>query len=75
MLDARETVDNFIQVRATLRGVTPYVLVWIFYVGVTREFSSMKDARELSKWLMSELSLMGCPLGLIYSIVRHYMRI
>jgi hypothetical protein len=32
VLDARETVDNFIQVRAALRGVTPYVLVWIFYV-------------------------------------------
>jgi hypothetical protein len=32
VLDARETVDNFIQVQAALRGVTPYVLVWIFYV-------------------------------------------
>jgi hypothetical protein len=32
VLDARETVDNLVQVRATLRCVTPYVLVWIFYV-------------------------------------------
>jgi hypothetical protein len=29
--DARETVDNLVHVRATLRCVTPYVLVWIFY--------------------------------------------
>jgi hypothetical protein len=29
---ARETVDNFVQVRAALRCVTPYVLVWIFCV-------------------------------------------
>jgi hypothetical protein len=27
VLDARETVDNFIQVRAAYRGVTPYFLV------------------------------------------------
>jgi hypothetical protein len=32
VLDARETVDNFIQVRAASRGITPYFLVWIFYV-------------------------------------------
>jgi hypothetical protein len=31
VLDARETVDNFAQVRTALRRVTPYVLVWIFY--------------------------------------------
>jgi hypothetical protein len=30
--DARETVDNLVQVRAALRCVIPYVLVWIFYV-------------------------------------------
>jgi hypothetical protein len=30
VLGARETMDNFIQVRATWRGVTPYFLVWIF---------------------------------------------
>jgi hypothetical protein len=28
--DARETIDNFLQVQATLRCVTPYFLVWIF---------------------------------------------
>jgi hypothetical protein len=32
MPDARETVDNLVQVRAALRCVTPYVLVWVFYV-------------------------------------------
>jgi hypothetical protein len=32
VLDARETADNLVQVRAALRCVTPYVLVWIFYV-------------------------------------------
>jgi hypothetical protein len=30
--DARETVHNLVQVWAALRCVTPYVLVWIFYV-------------------------------------------
>jgi hypothetical protein len=42
---------------------------------VTGEFSSMRDTRELSRWLMSELSFEGVPLGLIYSTVGHYMRI
>jgi hypothetical protein len=32
MLDARETVDNGLQVRAALRCVTPYVLSRVFYV-------------------------------------------
>jgi hypothetical protein len=27
--DARETVDNFVQVRAGLRHVIPYVLAWM----------------------------------------------
>jgi hypothetical protein len=30
--DAREKADNFLQVRAALRCVTPYFLVGIFYV-------------------------------------------
>jgi hypothetical protein len=30
--NARETVDNLVHVRAALRCVIPYVLVWIFYV-------------------------------------------
>jgi hypothetical protein len=35
----------------------------------------MRDARELSRWLSSsEMFLRGCPLGLIYSTVGHYMR-
>jgi hypothetical protein len=32
VLDARETVDNFVQVRAALRRVIPYVLAWILCV-------------------------------------------
>jgi hypothetical protein len=32
VLDAREAVDNFIQVQAAQRGITHYFLVWIFYV-------------------------------------------
>jgi hypothetical protein len=35
--DARETVGDFLQVRAALRCVTPYILVWIFMWWVTRE--------------------------------------
>jgi hypothetical protein len=35
----------------------------------------LKDARELSRWLSSDMFLRGCPLGLIYSTVGHYMRI
>jgi hypothetical protein len=31
----------------------------------------MENARELSVWLMNDLFLMGCPLGLIYLIVGH----
>jgi hypothetical protein len=58
---ARETVDNFIQVRAALRGVTPYFLVWIFMWWVTGESSSMEKAKELSRWLMNDLEMMGVP--------------
>jgi elongation factor P hydroxylase len=32
MPDARETVDNLVQVQVALRCVTPYVLMWIFCV-------------------------------------------
>jgi hypothetical protein len=35
----------------------------------------MRDAREQSRWLSSEMFLRGGPLGLIYSIVGRYMRI
>jgi hypothetical protein len=39
---------------------------------VRGEFSSMRDTRELSRRLMSEL-FDGVPLGLIYSTVGRYM--
>jgi hypothetical protein len=36
----------------------------------------MEKANELSRWLMSDFSsLMGYPLGLIYSTMGHYMRV
>jgi hypothetical protein len=73
--DARETVDSLLQVRAALRCVTPYFLVWIFMWWVTREFSCMEKANELSRCLMNDLEMMGDPLGLIYSTVGHYMRV
>jgi hypothetical protein len=73
--DARETLDIFLQVRAALRYVTPYFLVWIFMWWVTREFSSMEKANELSRRLMNDLEMMGDPLGLIYSTMGHYMHV
>jgi hypothetical protein len=73
--DARETVDSFLQVRAALRCVTLYILVWIFMWWVIREFSSMEKANELSRRLMNDLAMMGYPLGLIYSTVGRYMRV
>jgi hypothetical protein len=75
VLGARETRDNFLQVRAAWRGVIPYFLVWIFMWWVTGGFSSVKNAREWRRWLMNDLSLMGCPIGLIYPTVGHYMRV
>jgi hypothetical protein len=42
---------------------------------VTGEFSSMENAKELSRWLMNDLSFDGVPLGLIYPTVGHYMRV
>jgi hypothetical protein len=73
--DARETSDNFLQVRTALRDVTPYFLVWIFMWWVTGEFSSMENARELSRWLMNDLPFDGVPPRLIYPAVGHYMRV
>jgi hypothetical protein len=70
--DARETIGDFLHVRAALRCVTPYLLVWILMWWVTREVSNMEKASELSRWSMN---LMGYPLGLIYLTVGHYMRV
>jgi hypothetical protein len=44
---------------------------------ITREFSSTEDARESGEWLMSKMKMIlkGCPLGLLYSTMGHYMRI
>jgi hypothetical protein len=61
VLDARETIDNFLQVRAAWRGVIPYFLVWIFMWWIAGKFSSMKDAREWSRWLMNDLLFDGVP--------------
>jgi hypothetical protein len=73
--DARKTVGNFLQVRAALRCVIPYFLVWIFMWWVTKEFPGMEKASKLSRWLMNDLEMMGYPLGLIYLTVGHYMRV
>jgi hypothetical protein len=35
----------------------------------------MMDAREWNRWLMSDLSFDGVPLGLIYSTKGRYMRV
>jgi hypothetical protein len=35
----------------------------------------MENAKELSRWLMNDLSFDGVPLGLIYPTVGHYMRV
>jgi hypothetical protein len=35
----------------------------------------MRDTRESSRRLMSEMSLRGCPIGLIYLTVGRYMQI
>jgi hypothetical protein len=75
VLGTRETIDNFLQVRASWRGVIPYFLVWIFMWWVTGGFSSMKDAREQNRWLMNDHSFDGVPLGLIYPTVGHYMHV
>jgi hypothetical protein len=41
---------------------------------VIGEFSSTRDARELSGWLMNKRYVLeGVPLGLIYSTVGRYM--
>jgi hypothetical protein len=53
----------------------PYFLVRIFMWWVTREISSMEKASELSRRSMNDLEMMGCPLGLIYPTVGHYMRV
>jgi hypothetical protein len=37
VLDTREIVDSFVQVRAALRCVTPYVLAWILCVMCYKE--------------------------------------
>jgi hypothetical protein len=58
---AQETIDNFLQVWADLKGVTPYFLVWIFMWWVTGGFSSIENARELSRWLMNDLPFDGMP--------------
>jgi hypothetical protein len=45
------------------------------YVVGYRGFSSVKDAREMSRWLMSDLFFDAVPPRLIYSTVGRYMRV
>jgi hypothetical protein len=75
VLDARETVDNCVQVRAALRCVTPTSWCEYFMWWVTRRFSSSGNVESRCGWLsnMRSIVLKGCPLGLIYSTVGHYM--
>jgi hypothetical protein len=40
---------------------------------ITRRLSSVEDVREPGGWLSNEMLSRGCPLGLIYSTVGHYM--
>jgi hypothetical protein len=43
---------------------------------VTKRFSSIGNVESWCGWLSNEVDrLEGVPLGLIYSIVGHYMRI
>jgi hypothetical protein len=35
----------------------------------------MEETSELRRWLMSDLEMKGYSLGLIYSVVGHYMRV
>jgi hypothetical protein len=42
MRDARETIDDFLQVWAAWRGIIPYFLVRIFMWWVTRGISGME---------------------------------
>jgi hypothetical protein len=40
---------------------------------ITGRLSGVEDVREPSGWLSSEMLSRGCPLGLIYSTVGHYI--
>jgi hypothetical protein len=72
--DARETVDDLIQVRATWRCVIPYILEWIFYVVDYKRILQYKEYQKSSEWLKGEICpLKGCSVGLIYSTVELYM--
>jgi hypothetical protein len=42
---------------------------------VTKEISSIEETNELRRWLMSDIEMMGYPLGLIYLTMGHYMRV
>jgi hypothetical protein len=59
--------DDFLQVRATLRGVIPYFLGWICMCGVLQVASI--------EWRKAnEMIMMGFPLGLIYTTVGYSLR-
>jgi hypothetical protein len=56
--------NDFLQVQVALRGVIPYFLRWVYMCGVLQVTSP--------EWRRAnEMKMMGFPLGLIYTIVRH----
>jgi hypothetical protein len=60
-------VGDFLQVRATLRGIIPYFLGWVCMCGVLQVASP--------EWRSAnEMKMMGSPLGLIYTTVGHSLR-
>jgi hypothetical protein len=79
MIHARRTRDSrqFYTDLGCLEGRNTLLPgVDLLYGRLQGNFSSMEDARELSKRLIDEIDVFdGVPLGLIYSTVRRYMRI
>jgi hypothetical protein len=66
VLVARETADSCVQVRAALRCVTPYVLMWALLCGGLQRGSLVLETLRASVWLsrMRSIVLKGCPWAL-----------
>jgi hypothetical protein len=72
MLGARERerkreMGDFLQVRATLRGVIPYFLGWLYIRGVLQVVSPERRGAN-------EMKMIGFPLSLIYTTMGHSLR-